>query len=155
MLKFPNQPNQPNSENVKFSEKTPLNIVNKNISKKLYIYNSEIKHIESGVLTDCINFNTSVSAYFNISSQLTLKALTDGNINCIQFGISNENHEDYDEIFNSTVLNSVMAENDTISLNLSSFKLLNKNEKYVLWCIYSGDCEVEINDFTNVKILQI
>ena len=132
----------------KFSEnkKSITQIINKRKEKLVEVQKEkEIieETIKQQIMTDEIlnyhMFRVNESGLYNISNQLTLKALKANEINFIQYGLCKLDFDDYSKCFNSHILNTKCEKDYLLTHTLSTVKKLESNIEYVLWCFLDAD----------------
>ena len=89
----------------------------------------------SEVVMSCCEFTVQESGYYHVSSQVTLKNVSDQpvNVEYVQFGVCKKSMEDYQNLLKSSIMNSNCGPEYVIADNLTSIVQLNKDEQYQLW----------------------
>ena len=121
----------------KFDSKIPMNmsIINRRQSQPNRLISNDIK---TQVVLDDVQkyhqFTVEENGYYNIFNQLCIKCKNNNEIHYLQMGICAEDYNDYGRLFNSYIINTNCEKNHVLSNNLTSFKYLEKDKIYILWC---------------------
>lgn len=103
-------------------------------------------------------FEVPIPGYYSISNQLCIKCNDDAKIHFIQFGICKDDLEDFDNCFESTIINQDCDKEYDLSHNLSSFKFLDVNIKYCAWLNFasSNNSNFSFNkDWSRLMLLKL
>lgn len=134
--RFDQNPSHPTNELAVILKRAPTKKVNLILSKQL----KPSFRLQENVMT-CCEFNVEETGYYHVSSQVTIKndSKETVHVEYLQFGICNENMENYKENLKSMIMNSNCASEYVMVDNMTAIVNLEKDIKYVLWVNFGCD----------------
>lgn len=151
--KFEN-PNVSNTAISLIVSKSPVTKINRIIKVEL-VQTKKLNYNEN--IFKYSTFTVSENGYYNINTQLCLRADNNAELSVFQFGISDENMEEFGEAITSKVLNNNLKLNELIIENLNTFKYLEKDKSYIAWLNITGDNDYisYVKDYSHLFLLKV
>lgn len=96
--------------------------------------------LDNNVL-EYVKFKVDETGYYNVSNQLCIKHTDVKATQCnfLQFGLCEGTSKNYDQNFNSIIINSLCEPDYLISNNLSTVLELKSEVEYICWLNFASD----------------
>ena len=133
----------------KKERKSRLVKINLDENKKLNYVTDVCKYCE---------FSVDESGYYNINNQCCIKALSDNHVEIMQFGICDRDLSEFGQCINSKVLKVDVSKDNIICENLTTFKYLEENKKYIVWLNVVSDENLKmeyIKEYSHLVLIKL
>ena len=102
------------------------------------------------------DFFVTESGHYNITCQIVFQALSESDIDTIQYGLCEKNQSDFSEAF-SSVGRQGLSEGCFLSFNMSTVKYMEKDTRYMNWynvLLNSGSMKY-LKEHSKVKLIKL
>lgn len=99
---------------------------------EIELNDSDILKYATDVYTYC-EFTVNESGYYNINNQCCIQPIDNNHIDIMQFGICDIEMAEFGKCINSKALKLDILVDELLSENLTTFKFLKQDKKYMAW----------------------